>query len=528
MDSTTVIAAVIFSLASAIAGVIFAVFMARKSRAAHQGTFDNADSVLKNGERRRAIILDEAQRATREQFENDARRQEEERAVVLRLQDDFEQELNERQSELDKKANDLVSTEAELEEKSVGIGAAFEKITEVQQVRVDVQKEWEGHLESRANVNRSDMEYSLHEEIVNAEKLGMSRWLIDHSEGFKADARKYAREALSSVYLRYSPTFVWPKIPFTVETTNKDVAERHFNAESPLLPLLLAGTDSAIDLLVDGNGTDAPSLKISGGAGVDKEALRLTLEEMVSRNSFNPDRVKQMLVKHRNSVDKLALKMGEEALKILGLPTMHPEILKLIGALNYRTSHRQNQYFHSLEVARLAGMLADEVGVDHQLAKRSGILHDIGKVLDYKIEGSHAVISGDYALRYGESELVVDTVLSHHDDKVVETPHAYILKAADAMSGARPGARVDMEEGYQKRIEGINEVVTSFREKGVVGSAIMHAGREVHVFVDNRRIKERDVQTLAADICRKLESDVQFPGQIRVTVVRRLEVSEVA
>jgi ribonuclease Y len=173
-------------------------------------------------------------------------------------------------------------------------------------------------------------------------------------------------------------------------------------------------------------------------------------------------------------------------------------------------------------------MLADEVGVDSMLAKRSGLLHDIGKVLDWKIEGSHAVISGDYATRFGEAENVVDTVLAHHDDKVVETPHAFILKAADAMSGARPGARVDMEEGYQMRLANINEVVTSFSGRGVMGNVIMHAGREIHVFVDNRRVRQDNMEVLAQDICKKLVSDVQFPGQIRVTIVRRVEVSEVA
>jgi ribonuclease Y len=289
---------------------------------------------------------------------------------------------------------------------------------------------------------------------------------------------------------------------------------RHFGDGSQIVNLLLEGTESGIDLGLDPNSSEAPTIKISGGAGIDKEAIRLTLEEMFGKNQFQTERIKQILNKHRQNIDRLTLRMGQDALKVLDLDTMHPEILKLIGALNFRTSHRQNQYFHSLEVARLAGMLADELGIDPKLAKRSGILHDIGKVLDYKIEGSHAVISGDYAQRYGESEVVVDTVLSHHDDKIVETAHAYVLKAADAMSGARPGARVDMEEGFQPQ--------------GVTGSAIMHAGREVHVFVDNRKVKERDIDPLANHICRKLESDVQFPGQIKVTVVRRIEISEVA
>ena len=149
-------------------------------------------------------------------------------------------------------------------------------------------------------------------------------------------------------------------------------------------------------------------------------------------------------------------------------------------------------------------------------------------MLDYKIEGSHAVISADYATRFGENEVVVDTVLAHHDDKIVETPFAYILKAADAMSGARPGARVDMEEGYNRRIDGISGVVNSFQELGVTGSAIMHAGREVHVYVDNNKVKNSQIPDLAKNIAEKLEAEVEYPGQIRVTVIRRTEITEVA
>lgn len=528
MEPATLIAATVFCVASASAGVFAAIRVARKTAQASLVLGENAESVLKSADRRRGIILDEAVRAAREQFEDEARRLDDEREVVTRLQEDYEQELNERQSELDKMGNELDASEAALQRTSDSIADLHSHTVRLQDERGSVQKDYVRSLSARGNIDVSDLAGHVREEVVNAERLGVSRWLIEHQEGLRADARRYARDVLNVVYSRYNPTFVWPKTSFAVETPSKSMAEKHFGDDAPLLKMLVEGTDTSIDLLASSDAAEPPTLKISGGAGVDKEVIRLTLEDVVARNQFNPDKVRALISKHRANVDRLTLKMGEDAVKILDLPAMHPEICKLIGALNFRTSHRQNQYFHSLEVARLAGMLADEVGVDPRLAKRAGILHDIGKVLDYKIEGSHAVISGDYAQRFGEPEDVVDTVLSHHDDKIVETAHAYILKAADAMSGARPGARVDMEEGYQKRIEGIADVIKSFQDKGVVNSAIMHAGREVHVFVDNRRIKERDIERLASDICRKLESDVQFPGQIRVTVVRRMEVTEVA
>jgi ribonuclease Y len=507
--------------------------MAARTAALHKVAHDNADGVRRSAERRRRIILEEAARAAREQFEEERRRIEEETALGLALQEDNETDLNDRQSELDLRQNSQGEAEKALEERRAEQEAERARL---QEARVSVEaanREFERALVSKLGVDREEWAAGAREDVLSAEKLGISRWLLEQQEELKAEARRHAKDALSNVYVRYNPTFVWPKIPFSVETPNKAVAERILADGSPVLAMLTEGTETVVEALVSSsNAADdksGPTLKISGGAGVDKEVIRLSLDEIVKRNVQNPDKIRAVVAKQRKHIDRFVLKLGEEALRNLGLPAdMHPEILKLIGSLNYRTSHRQNQYFHSMEVARLAGMLADEVGVDSMLAKRSGLLHDIGKVLDWKIEGSHAVISGDYATRFGEAENVVDTVLAHHDDKVVETPHAFILKAADAMSGARPGARVDMEEGYQMRLANINEVVTSFSGRGVMGNVIMHAGREIHVFVDNRRVRQDNMEVLAQDICKKLVSDVQFPGQIRVTIVRRVEVSEVA
>jgi len=528
MEQMPLVLGAAFSALCAGAGAWYGLHMARRTAALHKGVHHNADGYRVSAERRRRIIVDEATRAASEQFEAERIRIEEETAVALALQEDYESDLNEKQSELDVRANALTSHEQTLEERRAAGILLHEKAGEVLSGLEEQNEKFVDALTAKTNTRREEWEAGIREEVLSAEKLGISRWMLESHEEMKAEARRHARDVLSSVYVRYNPTFVWPKIPFSVETPSKAVAERAFADGSPLLALLIEGTETAVELLQSNDPKEPPTAKISGGAGVDKEIIRLSLDEILSRNVQNPDKIRAVISKHRKHVDRFILKLGEEAVKILGLPAPHPEILRLIGSLNYRTSHRQNQYFHSLEVARLAGMLADEVGVDPALAKRSGILHDIGKVLDWKIEGSHAVISGDYATRFGEEEIVVDTVLSHHDDKVVETPHAYILKAADAMSGARPGARVDMEEGFQIRIQNINDVVTSFSGRGVTSTAIMHAGREVHVFVDNRRVRQDGMDTLAADICTKLQSDVEFPGQIRVTLVRRVEVSEVA
>ena len=179
-----------------------------------------------------------------------------------------------------------------------------------------------------------------------------------------------------------------------------------------------------------------------------------------------------------------------------------------------------------MEVAKLAGIIASELGVDADAAKRCGLLHDIGKAIDYRIEGSHAVISGDYADRFGENRLICDTVMSHHNDLVIETPLAYVLRAADTLSGARPGARVNLEEGYQMRMSGIESCVRSF--PGVVSLSIMNGAREVHVEVNNKRVQEHDLERLSQSIARKIETDVAFPGEIKILVSRRFEATAVA
>jgi ribonuclease Y len=511
-------------------GYLLAKYFSKKSQlsASHNTLEENINAILASAQSQREIILNEALKTTKEQYETEASQLESDRQTIIRMNENFDLELNTKQSEIDKHEHSLNLLDEKLkkeEEEIINLQKKQENII-IEKNNISIQLEKQ--LETKAALSKETLLKEMEDNLVNTEKLGITKWLMDNLENIKNEAQKTARSSLDSVYLRYQPKFIWPKSSFVIQTQSKQLLQKYFSEESPLIPILTENTETSVGLLAI-NEEPPTMLKISGGAGVDKEIIRLTIEEMLAKEIFHPEKIKYIIERHKKQIDKLILSLGQEALKILGLKkSMDPQILKLIGALNYRTSHRQNQYYHSLEVARLAGMIADEIGVDSEIAKRAGILHDIGKVLDYKIEGSHAVISADYATRFGETETVVDTVLAHHDDKIVETPFAYILKAADALSGARPGARVDMEEGYNRRIDGISGVVHSFQNDGVTGSAIMHAGREVHVFVDNAKVKNSNISELAKNIAEKLEAEVEYPGQIRVTVIRRTEVTEVA
>jgi ribonuclease Y len=511
-------------------GMILAKFFARHS-IHHFGEIsikENTDVIFKRAQVQRKIILEEALLATKEQYQLEAFRLENAREIMTNLQKNSEKELNERQLEIDKINAHIEKKEQKYSQKKLLIEKTKTILKENEIHRSKIQHTYQAELEQKINKNKSEIFHSMLEEFINIEKLGISRYLIENAEILKTEAQKFARNVLDSVSLRYQPTFIWPKSSFTVQMNSKELLHKYFHEESEIIKLLIQETSSTISVLTINE--EIPSLlKISGGSGVDKEVIRLSLEEMLAKNIFQTEKIKTVFEKNKHTVNKYMLKIAQDAVDKLKIgPAVHPEILKLIGALNYRTSHRQNQYFHSIEVAKLAGMIANEMNIDPLVVKRAGLLHDIGKALDYKIEGSHAVISGDYATRYGEQEEVVDTILAHHDDKIVETPFAYILKAADAMSGARPGARVDMEEGYHRRIDGISGVINSFQNQGVTSSAIMHAGREVHIFVDNNVVKQKDIVGLAEGIAKKLESEVEFPGQIRVTVIRRTEITEVA
>jgi ribonucrease Y len=368
---------------------------------------------------------------------------------------------------------------------------------------------------------------SMSDGLVEQRQLESQKLLKLYTEELNSGAKRIAARFLSRSMSRYTPEFPWPKMTNAVEVEDRKVWELLESDSTGLIAAIkeLAGIEAEFHHARD---VESPAIiKLAGGMGVEREAARLALTEVVKLNHHSAwPKVADYYKKHRELLDQQALKLGRQAIMELRLDDIHTEIQKLIGYLNWRTSYRQNQYLHSFEVAVLAGLVAEELGVDPTDAKRCGLLHDIGKVLDYKIEGSHAVISGDYADRYGESRYICDTVMSHHNDLVLETPLAHVLKTADTLSGARPGARVNLEEGYQDRLRDIDDVIRSFH--GITKSAIMNGGREIHIEVNHKRVKEGEIEALTTAIARKLEQDVAFPGQIKVMITRRFESSTVA
>ncbi len=437
----------------------------------------------------------------------------------LEEQNKYLETLVNAEKDLDLWSQTLQSKEAFLNKINQENKVIESKIEQFKQDALVFKTEFEKNLENKSQYSKQSLYEVYKQKTMEEWEFDLKRWKNSYIESKTSQAKKESLRFLETIDARYCPNFFWPKPNLLIYLPNQQVVKKY--QALTWLPRLTEMTGCTIDIIED---TEESYIRVAQGGGLEKEALRLALEDMIKHSVQTEEKAVQLYDKYTKILENYCLQLGKDAVKELRLKTFpHHEILKLIGMLNYRTSHRQNQYFHSKEVSFLSGMIAHEMGIDIEIAKRAGLLHDIGKALDYKIDGGHAVISADYAQRYGESEEIIDTILAHHDDKIVETPHAYVLKTADAMSGGRPGARVHGEEGYQKKLEKIQEILKEFYHRGMISYDLMHAGREVRIFVNPKKVTDEGAVMLARDIINDLELKVDFPGQITVTLIRKQE-----
>ena len=272
---------------------------------------------------------------------------------------------------------------------------------------------------------------------------------------------------------------------------------------------------------------DTPeSVIVSCHNPIRREIARIALERLISDGRIHPGRVEEVVRKAEQEIEENIREAGQKAIFEVGIHGVHPEIVKLLGMLKYRYSYAQNVLMHSMECAFIAGAMAAELGLNVKQARRAGLLHDIGKALTHEVEGSHAIIGADIARKYGESAKIVNAIAAHHEEVKAETILAPLVDAADALSGARPGARREMLESYVKRLEELERISNSF--KGVEKSFAVQAGREIRIIVEPRAVSDEQAGTLAHDVARKIESEMTYPGQIKVTVIRETRASEIA
>ncbi len=326
-------------------------------------------------------------------------------------------------------------------------------------------------------------------------------------------ADKEAKKIISTAIQRYAGDFIAERTVSVVQLPGDDMKGRIIGREGRNIRAIEAAT--GIDLIID----DTPEAVIlSGFNPVRREIARLALIKLISDGRIHPARIEDVVNRVTQEVDQAIKEAGEQAAFDLGVHGINSELIKIIGKLKFRTSYAQNVLQHSVEVAFLAGIMAAELGLDQKLAKRMGLLHDIGKAVDHEVDGPHALIGARLAKKYGESEAVINAIASHHEDKMPETVYDYIVQAADALSGARPGARKETLENYVKRLEELEAVANSF--DGVSNTYAIQAGRELRVIAESGTISDADAVLLSKEIAQKIEETLTFPGQIKVVVIR--------
>jgi ribonuclease Y len=376
-------------------------------------------------------------------------------------------------------------------------------------------------LEQTAGMTRDEAKRTLMEQMVDEARHDAAQRIRHVEAEAREEADRRAKKIVSIAIERMAGEFVAERTVSVIPLPSDDMKGRIIGREGRNIRAIEAAT--GVDLIID----DTPEVVvISCHNPIRRELARLALERLVSDGRIHPGRIEEVVRKAEQELDEAIREAGQRAVLEVGIHGLHPELVKLVGMLKYRYSYAQNVLNHSIEAAFIAGAMAAELGLNEKQARRAALLHDIGKALTHEVEGSHAIIGGEIARKYGESAKIVNAIAAHHEEVKAETILAPLVDAADALSGARPGARREVLESYVKRLEDLERISNSFR--GVEKSFAVQAGREIRIIVDPGTVPDDQTLLLARDVARKIEQEMTYPGQIKVTVIRETRASELA
>ena len=425
-----------------------------------------------------------------------------------------ERKLTQKEENLDRK---LETLEAKEEAMNVKVKELAERQEECEQIKQQQIRE----LEKVAGLTSEDARQYLLNIFENDIRHDMALLLKEHEAKAKEEAESKAKEIISTAIQKCAVDHASETTVSVVVLPNDDMKGRIIGREGRNIRTL--ETLTGIDLIID----DTPeAVIISGFDPIRREVARIAVEKLIVDGRIHPARIEEMVEKAKKEVDNTIRQEGENVSFETGVHGLNPEIIKLLGRLKYRTSYGQNVLNHSVEVARLAGIMAAELGEDVTIAKRAGLLHDIGKSIDHEVEGSHIMIGADICRKYKESAVIVNAVEAHHGDVEAQTVIAVLVQAADSISAARPGARRETLESYIKRLEKLEHIVNSFT--GIEKCYAIQAGREVRVMVKPENVNDEDMVLKSREICKQIEAELDYPGQIKVTVIRETRMVDYA
>ena len=452
------------------------------------------------------------------QLRNEFERESKEKKIELQKQEQRilqkEDSLEKKEEALTKKSDALEQQKRELANKELEIKKTQDKINHQHELMIN-------ELEKVAQLTKEEAKQILSNEILDETRHDVAIQVRNIEQTAKDEATQEAKKIISLAIQRCAADHASEITVSVVQLPSDDMKARLIGREGRNIRAIENAT--GIELIID----DTPEVVIlSGFDPVRREIARLSLEKLITDGRIHPARIEETVEKVKKEMDAEIKAAGESAMFEVGIFGLHPEIIKLLGRLKYRTSYGQNVYKHSIEVAQLAGLMASELGLDVNLAKRAGLLHDIGKAVDHEQEGTHIQLGADLAKKYRESAKVINAIAAHHGDCEPTTIEAVLVAAADGISGARPGARRETGTNYVKRLEKLEELAGKFR--GVDKCYAIQAGREVRVIVNPEKIDDAQTMFLAKDIAKKIEKELEYPGQIKVNVIREFRASEFA
>ena len=514
----TIIISLTICIAGIVAGYLAARFVQKRKTGEYQAI---ARKILDDAKKEADVAKREASIQAKDvviQARNDLEQEAKSRKAELQ---NTERRLSQKEVNLDKKMETLDKKEEDLEKKEKQIGSREVYLEgRIGEYEVILKQQRE-RLEEIAGVTAEDAKRMLMQAMEDEARYEGTKIARKIEEEAREKADKKAKEILAVAIQRYAGEYVAEDAVSVVSLPNEEMKGRIIGREGRNIRALEAAT--GVDIIID----DTPEAVIlSCFNPIRREVARIAIERLISDGRIHPARIEEVVTKVAEELEEKLKTTGEQAVFDAGVHNVHPELVKLLGRLKFRSSYSQNVYQHSLEVAFISGILAAELKLNVQEARRAGLLHDIGKAVDHEVEGSHSAIGADLAKKYGESEDIIHAILAHHEEVPVANLIDVIVQAADALSGARPGARREMLESYIKRLEELERIASSFH--GVEKSYAIQAGREIRIVVNSEKMSDDAIFLLSKDIAKKVETELSYPGQIKIVVIRETRAVEYA